>query len=266
MKAIFIRIGILAILLGSVHLSFAGGFAEDAEFRYRDITELEIDAAMFDLAISSAAGNEVIVTVIDIPRGITVADSSRADRAHVFVRGRNSWMFRSSGDPRIRVDVPAGIDLDLELGSGDCDLTGVRGRIVIRAGSGDVRLRDAGGTIGLSTGSGDIDIDRTVGDHRIESGSGDVQIAGSVGQFSIGLASGDVDGRDLELRGDTQVSTASGDIDLRLKNRLENFTYRLNTASGDLEWGNTRGSRLLEGGDGRYQLFLETSSGSISVR
>jgi len=266
MKSILVRIGVLTVLLLVVHAVSAGGFPEDEEFVYRDINELEIDAAMFDLRIESVPGNEVRVNVSDIPQGITVSEARRGGRVHVYVRGRNSWLFRSSGSPRMSVVVPAGINLDVENGSGETEITGVRGELRVRSGSGDVSIADAGGSLVIETGSGDVSVERITGDLEIETGSGDVEAEECVGVFSVETASGSIDGTNLEFRGDSRFQTASGDIDLELRNDLEGIRYDMTTAAGDLRWGDVRSEGRLSGGTGRIGIVLESASGSIDVR
>lgn len=100
----------------------------------------------------------------------------------------------------------------------------------------------------------------------IETGSGDIDLEECVGRFAIETASGAIVGRELELRGDSRFDTASGDIELTLRNDLTDFRYRLTTASGDVRWGDVRARGELTGGNGRYSLLLETASGSIDVR
>lgn len=266
MKSILVRVGILTALLVIAHAVSAGGFPEDAEFVYRDINELEIDAAMFDLRIESVPGNEVRVEVLDIPRGITVSEAQRGGRVHVYVRGRDSWFFRSPGSPRMIVEVPAGINLDIENGSGETQILGVRGELRVRSGSGDVGIVDSGGSLVIEVGSGEVCAERIVGDLVIETGSGDVEIEECLGVFSIDVASGSIDGTELELRGDSRFRTASGDIDLELRNDLADVRYEMTTAGGDLRWGDIRGERRLTGGAGRIGIVLESASGSIEVR
>lgn len=266
MKSILVRMGILTALLVVVHAASAGGFAEDASFDYRDINELEIDAVMFDVTIESASGNEVQVRVSDIPRGISVSERERDGKAHVYVHGRNSWLFDSPGNPQIEVRVPAGINLNIENGSGDTGIRGVRGELLIRSGSGDIEISDTGGSLEIVTGSGEVTVERFVGDLAIETASGDVEMEECVGRFAVDLASGSVDGRRMEFRDTSRFTTASGDIEIEMRNDLSDFRYRMATASGDLRWGDTRGGRELSGGGGQYELVLESASGSIEVR
>ena len=266
MKSVCIRIGILISLLLIVHAAYARGFSEERTFSYRGLVELQIDAGMFDLSIESASGNEIFVEVRDIPRGISVLESKQGDSAHIHIRGRNSWLFRNHGTPRIIVSVPAAIGLDIEMGSGDMRLEGVRGDLRVQSGSGDIEIRDAGGAITVETGSGDLTVARTTGEFTLESGSGDVDLERCSGRFSIDLASGRIEGDEIELRGDSLFSTASGDIELRLRNGLDDLRYEISTASGDIRWGEIRSERTLSGGGGRYSVVLESSSGSIDVR
>lgn len=123
----------------------------------------------------------------------------------------DSWVDRflsrlRSGDVRIRL--PTGYGLDLDVTAGDVDLDGVpylRGRLT----SGDLSARGLKG-VDLVTSAGDIDLDMTLteGRHRLRATAGDVDVAlaasSSVavrGSVSIGSASVRAPGFDVERRG-----------------------------------------------------------------
>lgn len=130
----------------------------------------------------------------------------------------------------LQVDVPANLPVELdigsgdahvanvgqlavEVGSGDLQVTGVRGRFDAQVGSGDIKADDVGETHVKSIGSGDFSANRVRGNIWIDSiGSGDADlraIGGNVDVKSIGSGDLSVNGvaHDLHV-----VRVGSGEI------------------------------------------------------
>jgi len=131
----------------------------------------------------------------------------------------------------LHLTVPAGIAVEMdvgsgdahvanvaslksEVGSGDLDVKGVRGAFEAKVHSGDIRAEDVGTTHVASVGSGDFSVDRVRGNIAIDSiGSGDANlraIGGSVEVGSVGSGDLHVNGvaRDLHV-----AHVGSGDVE-----------------------------------------------------
>ena len=111
----------------------------------------------------------------------------------------------------------------------------------VKVASGDVEFEDVSGEAGVNAASGDVRLDR-VGRAKVNSASGDVRIDESAEGADVNTASGDV----------AIDSVVSGDV-------------RINSASGDIEVGIAKGSRLLVdaqtlSGDTSSELDLESGS------
>ena len=107
--------------------------------------------------------------------------------------------------------------------------------------SADLRARGRLGAVAVNVASGDVDLER-VASARVNSASGDVRIA--------------------ESSGPVKVNTASGDIGLR---SVAEGEVNLHSASGDLEIGIAKGSRLFvdaQSLSGETSSELELESGS----
>lgn len=107
--------------------------------------------------------------------------------------------------------------------------------------SADLRARGRLGAVAVNVASGDVDLER-VASARVNSASGDVRIA--------------------ESSGAVKVNTASGDIGLR---SVAEGEVTLHSASGDLEIGIAKGSRLFvdaQSLSGETSSELELESGS----
>jgi DUF4097 and DUF4098 domain-containing protein YvlB len=71
---------------------------------------------------------------------------------------RNSTLFVSSGDGRLRVDGVNG-ELDLHTGDGSIDVTGSRGRLRAQTGDGRIRVENFDGDAEARTGDGRVTLD-----------------------------------------------------------------------------------------------------------
>jgi len=114
----------------------------------------------------------------------------------------------------LTVDVPLGINLDIEDGSGSIDIEKIRGSLTVEDGSGEIQVRDIQGDLEIDDGSGEIDIRNVRGDVRIDDGSGSIEISGIEGNVTVRDGSGSIDiervEKDLILKG-----TGSGGLHFR---------------------------------------------------
>src|SRR5918994_3206973 len=123
------------------------------------------------------------------------------------------------GEYRVRINAPRGTDVRAKLASADIGGRGQFGEVEVDSASGDVVFDEIAGQAGINTASGDVEL-RRVGSAKVNSASGDVRIEDS---------------------GPVDANTASGDIRLR---SVASGEVRLHSASGDLDVGIAKGSRL----------------------
>jgi DUF4097 and DUF4098 domain-containing protein YvlB len=245
---------------------FAGGTPETEHATYRDIGEVEINAGIFDVELVNGPGAVVTIDVTDIPQGFRVVQRERGGAVAVDIQGRNTWFFRVSGNPTVRVELPSGTNVDVQSASGDVAIETIRGTVRLRTSSGDIALDDIGGEAFIHSSSGDIRIAQGTGAFVIDTSSGDVRVRRFRGAMNVHTSSGDIDVAALRLTGDSVMASSSGDIEISLDNDLRDVTYVLKSNSGDLQFGTVRGEKHLSGGAGRFQIDASTSSGDISIR
>jgi DUF4097 and DUF4098 domain-containing protein YvlB len=123
------------------------------------------------------------------------------------------------GEYRVRIKAPQGAAVRAELASADIRGRGQFGSVAVDVASGDVEFEEVTGEAKINTASGDVEL-RQVGSARVNSASGDVRIDES---------------------GPVEANTASGDIVLR---RITSGEVKIHSASGDVEVGIAKGSRL----------------------
>lgn len=138
----------------------------------------------------------------------------------------------------VHAQLPAGLAYEIDVGSGDAQVTGVAS-VSAQVGSGDLEVRGVAGAVTAQVGSGDLEFD-DIGSLQVRSvGSGDLQARRIRGDVRVGsLGSGDIslDG----VQGNVQVERiGSGDLDAN-DVRGDLLVERL--GSGDVDHGRVQGT------------------------
>ncbi|MGC9667109.1 DUF4097 family beta strand repeat-containing protein [Planosporangium sp. 12N6] len=151
------------------------------------------------------------------------------------------------------VTAPRGVRVNGRNGSGDITLSGIASA-TLEVGSGNVQIHGASGDVVVRTGSGDVDVADVTGDVTGRAGSGNLRLAHVTGAATVETGSGDIDAKDL--RGSrTAVHTGSGNTTLVLATAQD---VDANTGSGDV--------RLTVPGGQTYRVSATSSSGDLDVR
>jgi len=132
------------------------------------------------------------------------------------------------------VDVPEGVRVSGELGSGELRLAGVS----------EVDFKD---------GSGRIEVNGASGMVRLETGSGGIILNGVTGDITAKSSSGSITGRELQST-NINATTRSGGISLDL---VTQSNVNARTSSGDVN---------LTVPDDRYRINTKVSSGSTHIK
>jgi hypothetical protein len=144
----------------------------------------------------------------------------------------------------MKISVPDGAELDLNVGVGKAMISNVNGRITVDASSAPVTAQGIKGYLSIDVGSGSVTVTDAEAELSIETGSGDVQVTG-------------VRGKDLA------IETGSGHI---TATDLSIDQARVETGSGDLTLSGVRGANLhFETGSGRIDAELATDIADLSV-
>ncbi|MEO8201450.1 MAG: DUF4097 family beta strand repeat-containing protein [Gemmatimonadota bacterium] len=165
---------------------------------------------------------------------------------------------RSSGSgleahANLRVLVPAGKRVSVNIGVGTLDAANVNGDISLEAASANISADHVRGSLSIDTGSGDVTVTAVDGDLSVDTGSGNVKISGANGsEITIDTGSGDVIGSDIKSA-HVNVDTGSGNINLA---GISTASLSLDTGSGDVEVGLTSDTD---------ELSVETGSGNVTI-
>lgn len=174
------------------------------------------------------------------------------DGREVRITGRSRSGLEAYAD--LRVAVPAGKTINVNLGVGKAFVSNVDGDIRVYVASADVAADRTRGTLRLSTGSGNVDLRTASGDVTLQTGSGDLTVSGMQGtRLHLETGSGNVTLTDGKA-GTVSVETGSGDIDATSSSGDE---LSFETGSGNVDVALVNTFRMLS---------IQTGSGDVTLR
>lgn len=109
-------------------------------------------------------------------QGGRVTYSSQASAEFDLYVPRNSTLFVSTGDGRLRVDGVSG-EVELRTGDGSIDVTGARGRLRVETGDGRIRVENFEGDAEARTGDGRITLDGNFSRLTARTGDGSISLS-----------------------------------------------------------------------------------------
>ncbi len=279
MKAAFAGLLVLGLLSGSVAscepMALMSAYREDSFETTLDISgpiKLIVDTGSGDIRVSRGQEDKVFISsrfIVWAPseedarelaerikedppieiegNTIKIGDLSKYKNGFGFF----DRFFNRSIAMSFDIQVPYDTEAELDSGSGDQTVSGIRGPVSADAGSGDVEINGIEREVVADTGSGHIKVTKAA---RVDAdtGSGHVILSDISGDAKVDVGSGDVS---LEnIGGDVRVDTGSGDI--KIDSGLgRGVQWRLDTSSGDV--------LLILPSDARFAIAAETSSGEI---
>ena len=124
----------------------------------------------------------------------------------------NIWHFGGSAAVDLEVQIPQGLAIFIDDGSGPMTIEDVGGEVGIDDGSGSITVSGAA-SVEVDDGSGSITISGITGDVLVEDGSGDITIRNVGGTVTIDDGSGGIDVEDVEHDLDI-IDDGSGSVQL----------------------------------------------------
>jgi hypothetical protein len=206
-------------------------------------------------------------------------------------RDGSSWGWvRAEG--QVRVEMPPGMDLDVDGSSGECRVKGDLGaarvtcetssgdivvqgsarKVVADASSGDVeiRLSEEAESVRVSTSSGEVTVDGPMAELRVDTSSGDMRLRGLAGSADLGASSGDIEATWDRIPSGARVTanSSSGSVRFRfpagttLEGHVDTSSGRI---SSDFTGIYERHRMHFEGGPSAVRLVVDTSSGGVTL-
>lgn len=178
------------------------------------------------------------------------------------------------GHADLRIQVPRGQRLQLNLGVGTIEASNVDGEIELRTRASSVTTRETKGVLIARTGSGRVTVERAEGEVAASTGSGSVELVAVRGrEVRASTGSGTISGRDVTAER-FDASTGSGGVRI---DALATDYLRASTGSGSVRLELTKmpresvartGSGSVElalPNDASAELNISTGSGGIST-
>jgi DUF4097 and DUF4098 domain-containing protein YvlB len=157
------------------------------EVQYTAIKRASNDREMKGIKLQASGAGSSDVTIraefdksfaheYETRNGRVVSFSSNASTELDVYVPRNSTLFVSTGDGRLRVEGVSG-ELELHTGDGAIDVTGARGRLRAETGDGSVRLVNFDGDAEARTGDGRITLDGNFRTLAARTGDGAISLS-----------------------------------------------------------------------------------------
>ncbi|SDG94722.1 DUF4097 family beta strand repeat-containing protein [Nonomuraea jiangxiensis] len=227
MKTIAIAGGLLgsALLLSGCGLAVVGGPSEQDTVSYEvtdKVSALRLQNGSGDAVVTETGGSAVRVVETLRWRGDTKPAPQHQVDGDVLRLTYDCPTDWGSCGVDYRIEIPKGLRVDVDAGSGDLTLRGLTGELVARIGSGDL---DASGLAGkkvvAETGSGNIELKYTAAPDSVQlrTGSGDLTLNVPDGSYDVKSRVGSGD-ENVSVKTDASsphkisVSTGSGDVNV----------------------------------------------------
>lgn len=210
----------------------------------------------FQVGADGALDVRIASGKVEIQRGEagTIVVRGRGDTDNLVVEQHGSTVWVSS-EPRstqiskrihigvgrsvyLSIEVPAGIDIDVNVASADVECEPPSARLNVNSASGDIRFTDTG-DLTIKTASGDVHGHKVSGKLSFVSASGDLHIESIGDRASVSTASGDIQIGDAT--GPITTSTMSGDVHV---DRFGGDDFAAKSMSGSVDIGIPAGSSV----------------------
>ncbi|MFI6536994.1 DUF4097 family beta strand repeat-containing protein [Nonomuraea sp. NPDC050547] len=163
--------------------------ADDDDATAAGLAEVAFAGGRLRVSMPRPRRSGAIEVKIQLPEGSDLAIDLSAGRVRALGRLGETRIHTAQG--AIQLDQTA--RLDVESGSGEVDVAAVEGPAVITMGAGDLCLGEAAGGLRVTTGRGRVEVGRAHSDVEITAADGDI-VLGEVARGSVTLvASGRVE-------------------------------------------------------------------------
>jgi len=140
----------------------------------------------------------------------------QSEYAMVYAKAKDSkmsWGKSKNIMINLEVELPRGMDLVIDDGSGSINIENIDGELNIDDGSGSITLTDIGNDVQIDDNSGSIKITDVNGNLSIDDDSGSVDMKNITGTVDIEDGSGSINAKGIG--GDFKVDDGSGDINVK---------------------------------------------------
>lgn len=199
-QRLLISAGIL--IAGVVALSAPPAHADDWSKTYavNGTADLHVQTDDGSVTITSADQNNIYAHVTTTKyaigsSGVSIEESQNGNSVNIRVRmPRIHWGFwGSNGTVRVELRVPRNLNLDVTTGDGDVTAQPVAGNIRITTGDGNINANGLRGQIYLHSGDGRIEGSGMDGALQVDTGDGHITIDGRFDALQVQTGDGSID-------------------------------------------------------------------------
>jgi hypothetical protein len=229
--------------------TFVFGQEKTIDKTFIGIKRIRLSTASGDIDIKRSANTDVKVVVKysfddDSFRPIFEQSASKLTLKEDFSQGSHSgsssWILEVPNGISVDINTGSGdltvADLDIEIrtnsGSGNIDITKVKGNLDFNTGSGDFELQETSGELRINTGSGTIRAGKCEGELSFNAGSGNINLDQIKGDISANVGSGNIRSKATTLTSSSHFNSGSGDVTITLASALE-YGISVNSGSGN---------------------------------
>ncbi|MBV8890392.1 MAG: DUF4097 family beta strand repeat protein [Acidobacteria bacterium] len=278
--------------LASTLLIFFAAFcsyarAEEWRKTYSIVGKPEMRVETNDAEIRVSAGDlknvEAVVTAQGYKigsGGVTITEHQVGDRIELNLHTPSFHVFPFGLHKSVRVElnVPRDSDLDLHSGDGNITVENVSGTIMLRSGDGAIRVNAGKGSFHIETGDGRVECRSIEGELRAETKDGAVQIDGLFTALDLHTGDGSIDAEarpGSRMLSPWSVRTGDGNVNLGLP---DGFSADVDVHTGDghitldfpvtVESGASLRQNAIRGkiNGGGELLEIKTGDGNIRLR
>jgi hypothetical protein len=217
--------------------------------KYSGITSIKLNTGSGGIDIKKSSGADVRVVVkysYDESEYIPILEQSgsklilREEFSRGSHSGNSNWTLEVPDKTTVNLNTGSGdisiaeleIDLRSNTGSGNIDVSNVKGTLDFNTGSGDIEVLQANGDLSANTGSGSIRASKGNGDFDFNTGSGNIVLDEMKGDLRANVGSGDIRAKAITLAGSSSFNSGSGDVNVTLATSPD-YGISVNSGSGD---------------------------------
>ena len=228
MKKVFHQIAVCAILLAALPTFL---IAQNLDKSYQNVEYLEISSLTGDITIQKGTTTEVKVKGEWDDEKINV--NVNYDGKTLMIEEKKIRNYGNTGHGSNWVlMVPDNLDLDVNSGTGDLAISGVKADLDANSGTGDITIEDMEGRFDVNSGTGGLEIDNAKGKFDLNSGTNHVRVTNSEGKFDANSGTGNVEFRKVKPTGNTVLNSGTGNVEFIINGSIE-ADLALNSGTGN---------------------------------
>jgi hypothetical protein len=297
---------IALVLLASTTWVAAQNILVNTTKKYNNIKQIEVESGWLDVSYQGGEGTEVSVEaylesniadqdIVFVTLGDVLKVSYKRSGEKYNWNSKNKGYLKITGPKSMQVSVRGSSgeinltnlasettvlqltsgtvaatqikgNLKLTSTSGTLKASGIEGNVEARLTSGNAYFENISGGVNYESTSGSLDAKNINGELNLRLTSGNAKIENAKQLGSLAFTSGNVRAVNSGLGDRTQFTGTSGNFTIQTSSDLKAYNYSLKAASGNLQVGNSSGSKSLELNNNASTWIKGTiTSGNISI-